>query len=230
MAPTSSSRILLTRSWPARGRGRLAAALARAEPEGKRAAAADECVTQAAGLSWLRRAQSSGLRYRRIFRTNGRATRAATEENGTRTSADKRGWFFLSAFFRVHLRPICKAGPRLPPPERRTLLAVAALAAATLLLESALTRLLAVAQYYHFAFLVISLALLGFGASGTYLSLVRRSRPLDQLLPLTGAGFALSTAIAYAVVNGLPFDSYSIAWERRQILFFALYYLSLIHI
>jgi len=104
---------------------------------------------------------------------------------------------------------------------------VAALAAATLLLESALTRLLAVAQYYHFAFLVISLALLGFGASGTYLSLVRRSRPLDQLLPLAGAGFALSTAIAYAVVNGLPFDSYSIAWERRQILFFVLYYLAL---
>ena len=42
---------------------------------------------------------------------------------------------------------------------------VAILAAATLCLESALTRLLAVAQYYHFAFLVISLALLGFAAS-----------------------------------------------------------------
>ena len=49
---------------------------------------------------------------------------------------------------------------------RRTALSVAALAAAALLLESALTRLLAVAQYYHFAFLVVSLALLGFGASG----------------------------------------------------------------
>jgi len=122
---------------------------------------------------------------------------------------------------------IFRAGRRLTPTQRRTLLAVAVLAAATLLLESALTRLLAVAQYYHFAFLVISLALLGFGASGTYLSLVRRSYPLDRVLALAGAGFALSTVIAYAVVNGLPFDSYSIAWERRQILFFALYYLAL---
>ena len=60
---------------------------------------------------------------------------------------------------------------------RRTSLSVAALAAAALLLESALTRLLAVAQYYHFAFLVVSLALLGFGASGTFLSLRRSSAP-----------------------------------------------------
>ena len=49
------------------------------------------------------------------------------------------------------------------------MLGVAALAAASLLLESTLTRLLAVGQFYHFAFLVVSLALLGFGASGTVL-------------------------------------------------------------
>ena len=59
---------------------------------------------------------------------------------------------------------------------RRTAFSVAALAAATLLLESTLTRLLAVAQFYHFAFLVVSLALLGFGASGTLLSLAPRLR------------------------------------------------------
>ena len=33
--------------------------------------------------------------------------------------------------------------------------------------------------------------------------------------------------MAYAAVNWLPFDSYTIAWERRQLLYFALYYLAL---
>ncbi|MGQ9491371.1 MAG: hypothetical protein ACUVR4_10785 [Anaerolineae bacterium] len=106
---------------------------------------------------------------------------------------------------------------------------VAALAAATMLLETSLTRLLAVAQFYHFAFLVVSLALLGFGASGSLLALAPRlgHRPLPRLLAWCGIGFAAATAIAYGVVNLLPFDSYSIAWDRRQIAFFVLYYLAL---
>jgi hypothetical protein len=112
---------------------------------------------------------------------------------------------------------------------RRVYADVAALAAATLLLEGALLRLLAVAQFYHFAFLVVSLALLGFGASGTLLSLSPRLRvlPLPRLLPLAGAAFACSAGLSYAVVNWLPFDSYSIAWQRRQIVYFLLYYLAL---
>ncbi len=110
---------------------------------------------------------------------------------------------------------------------RRTAFSVGALAAAALLLESALTRLLAVAQFYHFAFLVVSLALLGFGASGSFLSLRSSPAPNPHIYRLAGAGFAASTLLAYAAVNWLPFDSYTIAWERRQLLYFALYYLVL---
>ena len=112
---------------------------------------------------------------------------------------------------------------------RRTLFDVAALAGATLLLEGTLLRLLAIAQFYHFAFLVVSLALLGFGASGALLSLAPRhpNMPLDRLLPRTGAVFTLAVAASYGLVNWLPFDSYSIAWERRQIAYFVLYYLAL---
>src|SRR5512137_2715103 len=93
---------------------------------------------------------------------------------------------------------------------------VAALAAATLLLESTLTRLLSVAQFYHFAFLVISLALLGLGASGTFLPvLTQMAREpslagLQRLLAWSAAGFAASVVLAYAVVTWLPFDSYAI--------------------
>lgn len=112
---------------------------------------------------------------------------------------------------------------------RKSMIGVACLAAATLLLETTLTRLLAVGQFYHFAFLVVSLALLGFGASGSLLSLSPRLRsmPIDRLLALCSIGFLASVLVAYSAVNSLPFDSYSIAWDRRQILYFFLYYLAL---
>jgi hypothetical protein len=104
------------------------------------------------------------------------------------------------------------------------------------MLESTLTRFLAVSQFYHFAFLVISLALLGFGASGTILSIFPNwfssgsSKDIDKLgrlFAISGIGFALSVGVAYAVMNWLPFDSYSIAWDRRQVLYLSLYYLAL---
>jgi hypothetical protein len=111
----------------------------------------------------------------------------------------------------------------------RQLLQIATIAVATLLFESTLTRLLAVAQFYHFAFLVVSLALLGFGASGTLLSIIPKTKQIspERMLGWSGAGFAIAVALAYIAINTLPFDSYSIAWERRQILFFLLYYLAL---
>lgn len=103
------------------------------------------------------------------------------------------------------------------------------LAAATLLLESTLTRLLAVAQFYHFAFLAVSLALLGFGAGGALLSAAPALRRMaaDRLLLACSLGFAAAVGLAYAVINLLPFDSYSIAWDRRQLILFGGYYLAL---
>ncbi len=53
-------------------------------------------------------------------------------------------------------------------------LAIALISAATLILELALLRIFAVQQFYHFAFMAVSLALLGAGASGSLLSVWRR--------------------------------------------------------
>ena len=101
-------------------------------------------------------------------------------------------------------------------------LAVALISAATLLMELALLRLFAVQQFYHFAFMAISLALLGAGASGSLLSLRRRPYASGPLC----IGFALATVGAYLVINYVPFDSFSIAWDRRQVLFLAAYFLA----
>ncbi len=101
--------------------------------------------------------------------------------------------------------------------------------AATLLFEIALTRIFAVTQGYHFAFLAISLALLGFGASGTALALVPRLASRDIRPIVAGAGllFAVTSTGGLYATNVLPFDAYTLLWEPRQLAYLALYYLAL---
>jgi hypothetical protein len=99
---------------------------------------------------------------------------------------------------------------------------IALISAATILLELALLRLFAVQQFYHFAFMAVSLALLGAGASGSILSIWRRQfHPASQCL-----AFSIAALGAYLVINNLPFDSFSIAWDRQQLLFLSAYFLA----
>ena len=53
------------------------------------------------------------------------------------------------------------------------LLAISLVSAGVLAYEVLLARLFSITQWYHFAYMVISIALLGYGASGTFLALVR---------------------------------------------------------
>ena len=104
------------------------------------------------------------------------------------------------------------------------------LALATLLLELALTRVLSVALWYHFGFLVISTALLGFGTAGVVLAVWQRLREhaaLDRLLALLALGFGVLTVIGFWLMQHIPFDPFSLFTERRQLLFMALYYVLL---
>jgi hypothetical protein len=68
--------------------------------------------------------------------------------------------------------------------------------AAVLAFEIALMRLLLVASWHHFAFLVISVALLGFGTSGTILCLARRR--------LVAAGAAGVRGLVIATAVSMP--------------------------
>src|SRR5215472_14907710 len=58
--------------------------------------------------------------------------------------------------------------------ERRLLLGIGLCSFAALLLELSLTRLFSVVLFYHFAFLAISVALLGLAAGGVFAYLCRR--------------------------------------------------------
>ncbi|MEZ4862374.1 MAG: hypothetical protein R3C14_13745 [Caldilineaceae bacterium] len=104
------------------------------------------------------------------------------------------------------------------------------LALATLLLELALTRVLSVTLWYHFGFLIISTALLGFGAAGVVLALwrgLREKAPLDSTLALLALAFGLLTIACFWLLQRIPFDPFSLLVERRQLLSMPLYYLTL---
>ena len=104
------------------------------------------------------------------------------------------------------------------------------LSAATLLFEINLTRLFSVSQFYHFAFMIVSLALLGFGASGSVLALFpswREQYRQERALTWFALGFAVSSVASVLFINLIPFDSFSIAWDRRQAGILALHYLTL---
>ncbi|MCH7739955.1 MAG: hypothetical protein IIC93_07395 [Chloroflexi bacterium] len=98
-------------------------------------------------------------------------------------------------------------------------LGIGALSAAVLLLELTLTRVYSVTQGYHFAFLAVSLGLLGFGASGTVLYVARGFllRKTRFVLPLSAFLFTLTTLIAYWAMNTIPFDSYRLVVDREMI-------------
>jgi hypothetical protein len=100
---------------------------------------------------------------------------------------------------------------------------------ATLTFEITLTRLFSVAQFYHFAFMIVSIALLGFGASGTALTIFPRLGRSDprRALGLLGLATGISILGAYLLTNLLPFDSFSIAWDRRQVGVLVFHYVAL---
>jgi hypothetical protein len=111
------------------------------------------------------------------------------------------------------------------------------LSAATLIFEVNLTRIFSVAQFYHFAFMIVSLALLGFGASGTFLTLRQRSEQAifprlkehspTRILTRLSWGFALTTIGSYTLTLYVPFDSFRIAHEWQQGVVLALHYVAL---
>src|SRR5215469_10937295 len=106
------------------------------------------------------------------------------------------------------------------------------ISAAVLADEVVLVRAFSIGLWHHFAYMVISIALLGFGASGTLLAvLARRKTSLDTqgggagCLAVSAVLFALTFPLAFALVQKIPFDPLLIVWDRRQLFYLGCYYL-----
>ncbi|MFC1827934.1 SAM-dependent methyltransferase, partial [Thermodesulfobacteriota bacterium] len=110
-------------------------------------------------------------------------------------------------------------------PPRLTIFLVSAMA---LSYEILLMRLFSIVQYHHFAYMVISLALLGYGASGSFLAFFKQR--LLQHFPVSLIAnillFGVTAVICYLGGQHLLFNPDEIFWDNRQWLkLFALYLL-----
>src|SRR5256885_7079676 len=81
-----------------------------------------------------------------------------------------------------------------PPPRMSSYIAIALVSCAVLLYEITITRVLSVVLWYHFAFLAISLAMLGLGAPGVWLTL-RKPGPRALERALLSSAWAIPASI-----------------------------------
>ena len=117
-----------------------------------------------------------------------------------------------------------EAGAHLPSPPY---LAVAVLSAAILGFEVLLLRLFSIVQWHHFAYMIISLALLGFGVSGTFLAVAGRwmLRRFTELFALNAALFGITSVTSFLVAQRLAFNPLELAWDPAQMGRLSLMYL-----
>ena len=109
---------------------------------------------------------------------------------------------------------------------KRKYAGISFISASALSLEIFFTRFFSVAQWHHFAFMVVSIALLGYGASGSFLmffpSILKKDT--SKLLSLLSLLFSITTLISYTIANHLSFDIAKIAWDTNQLIYILDYY------
>ena len=112
--------------------------------------------------------------------------------------------------------------------------AVFLLSLSALTFEVLLTRIFSVAQWNHLSFMVISIALFGFAASGTVLNILDtrrqdRGKKLTAIVPTTAILilYSLSAITAFMVLNGIPLDYFRLPLEPIQTIYLLTAYLLL---
>lgn len=91
--------------------------------------------------------------------------------------------------------------------------------AAALAYEILLMRLFSIAHWGHFAYIIISLALLGYGLSGTLITLVRQRSKMQPAVWLRGNAllFGITVLPCYVLAMHVPFNGLEIVWNLDQI-------------
>jgi hypothetical protein len=118
----------------------------------------------------------------------------------------------------------------MPSGARPPFLAVGLLSAAALAYEVLLTRLFSLIQWHHFAWMIISVAMLGWGAAGTLVSLWRA--PLlarfSSAFAAAAALFGVGAIASFALAQAIPFNPLEAFWEPGQFLRLGAIYLCLL--
>jgi spermidine synthase len=112
-------------------------------------------------------------------------------------------------------------------PGFKLLTAIWLISAAAIGYEILLVRLLSIVQWHHFAWMVISLALLGYGASGTAIALARHwlDRHFSLAFTISALVFSITLVACFSLGQRIPFNALEVAWNPRQLGYLALMYL-----
>ncbi len=94
---------------------------------------------------------------------------------------------------------------------------------AALSLEISLIRFFSISQGYHFAFMIVSIALFGLAASGTFLTIKKLNNPLF----ISSILFSLSVLIGFFITNNLIFDPFKAILDFKHIFILLIYYIFL---
>jgi spermidine synthase len=113
---------------------------------------------------------------------------------------------------------------------RPPVMAVALISAAALAYEILLMRLFSIVLWHHFAYMIISLALLGYGASGAAVLLAQRlvERRFAGLFSGAAAAFGAGAMLCFVLAQRVPFNPLEILWDPMQPLYLLAVYLLLL--
>ncbi|MEE8435918.1 MAG: SAM-dependent methyltransferase, partial [bacterium] len=108
-------------------------------------------------------------------------------------------------------------------------MAIAVLSAAVIGYEILLMRLFSIVLWHHFAYMIISLALLGYGASGTFIALTRQWLIVRfrAVFALAASLFGITAVVSFAVAQRLAFNPLEIVWDPSELLYLLGLYLLL---
>ena len=110
---------------------------------------------------------------------------------------------------------------------RLPLFSVLLISTAAIAYEILLMRILSIVQWHHFAWMIISLALLGYGASGTAIALARRwlEPRFEQAFATSALLFSVSMVLCLALGQRVPFNALEVIWDPVQTLYLGALYL-----
>ncbi len=125
---------------------------------------------------------------------------------------------FAQRFFVPLARLWERAGERESVAQGPPFIAIGLLSTSVLAYEVLLTRLFSIVLWHHFAYMIISAAMLGYGASGTLLTLLKEKiEPhFGVVYVMAAAALAVLMPTAFWLAQQVPFNPLELLWDPTQ--------------
>ena len=114
---------------------------------------------------------------------------------------------------------------------RQSALGISLISMATLMLELLVNKVLSFSTWGSFGYMIIGSAIFGFSIAGVFIAVWQPHKKfqLHKILTVASLIFSLSVVACYLIMNFVPFNfNYIVVHPVKEIIFFAIWYLSLL--